>query len=128
MTVLLVAAPEPWAGVSGGNPERWSSESGDYRVGYTSRAQPVPLNLMHAWVLHLQTADGTPVEGATITAAGGMPIHDHGLPTAPRVTRELGGGDYLLEGLRFHMNGAWEIYLDVRINGRREAFVIPLVL
>ncbi len=38
-----------------------------------------------------------------------MPEHDHGLPTRPRVTRELGAGDYLVEGMKFHMHGAWQV-------------------
>ena len=34
-----------------------------------------------------------------------MPEHNHGFPTAPRVTENLGEGDYLLEGMRFNMGG-----------------------
>ena len=42
-----------------------------------------------------------------------MPIHDHGLPTAPRVTAELGNGDYRLEGVRFQMPGRWVVELAI---------------
>ena len=48
-------------------------------------------------------------EGATIMIDGGMPQHGHGLPTAPRVTRSLGGGRYQVEGLKFNMGGWWEL-------------------
>jgi len=37
-----------------------------------------------------------------------MPMHDHGFPTAPRVTKELGNGTYLLEGVKFNMPGWWQ--------------------
>ena len=39
----------------------------------------------------------------------GMPDHDHGLPTQPQVTSRLENGDYLLEGVRFHMPGKWQL-------------------
>jgi hypothetical protein len=57
-----------------------------------------------------------------------MPLHDHGMPTRPRVTADLGGGRYRLDGLRFHMNGDWEIVLEILANGSRDTVVIKLVL
>lgn len=106
----------------------WPSDSGRYRLSVESRVQPVPLNRMHAWVLQLQTTDGTAVTGAGIRVEGGMPAHDHGLPTAPQVTAELGDGEYLLEGLRFHMNGAWELYVHIEADGRQDRIVVPFTL
>ena len=50
---------------------------------------------------------------ARIAVDGGMPQHGHGLPTRPRVTRELGDGSYLLEGMKFSMTGWWEIKLAI---------------
>ena len=42
-----------------------------------------------------------------------MPAHGHGLPTRP-VARDLGGGRYALEGMKFQMSGAW--YVELRIH------------
>jgi hypothetical protein len=42
-----------------------------------------------------------------------MPQHGHGFPTQPKVTRELGDGRYLLEGMKFSMPGWWELKLKV---------------
>ncbi len=42
-----------------------------------------------------------------------MPLHDHGLPTSPRVTENLGGGRYRLGGIRFHMPGVWQFVITV---------------
>jgi len=53
-------------------------------------------------------AEGRPVDGAAMTIDGGMPQHGHGLPTRPRMTRNLGGGAYEIEGVRFNMGGWWE--------------------
>ena len=47
---------------------------------------------LHSWVLTLKTADGKPVEDASIDIGGGMPDHNHGLPTSPQVTEYLGQG------------------------------------
>ncbi len=85
------------------------SAAGIFQVSFSSRLQPMTINRMHSWVLHVETAAGDPVEGAEIQVGGGMPEHDHGLPTSPRVTRELGAGDYLVEGMKFHMHGAWQV-------------------
>jgi hypothetical protein len=104
------------------------SDSGRFQLSFTSELQPIEINRIHAWVIHLRTADGSPVDGAELQVSGGMPAHDHGLPTRPRVTTPLGGGDYRLEGLRFHMNGAWEITVTVNADGQRDRVVIGLEL
>ena len=64
----------------------------------------------------------------TLSIDGGMPEHDHGLPTAPRVVAELGGGDYRIEGLRFHMSGLWEIQISIDSGDHRDVVTIPLEL
>jgi hypothetical protein len=68
------------------------------------------------------------VEGAQIEVDGGMPAHDHGLPTAPRVTEDLGGGDYRLDGVRFHMRGLWQMYFTIRTGDAEETAVISIEL
>lgn len=61
----------------------------------------------------VRDAKGEAVEGATITIDGGMPQHGHGLPTRPRVTKSLGSGVYVIEGVRFNMGGWWEFKLAI---------------
>ena len=56
---------------------------------------------------------GQPVTGASITVDGGMPQHGHGLPTRPRVTKDLGNGAYEISGVRFNMGGWWEVKLTI---------------
>lgn len=84
-----------------------------FSVSYKSKVEPLPLNSIHTWMLHVDTLDGSPVENATITVSGGMPAHRHGLPTQPMVT-EIGQGDYLVEGMKFSMTGLWEMWFDIR--------------
>jgi len=89
---------------------------------------PIPINRIHGWELVVLTAGGEAVTGAEITVDGGMPAHDHGLPTRPRVTEELGGGRYRVEGLRFHMGGIWEIVVTIEAAGRRDTVTISIEL
>ena len=90
-----------------------ASESGLYRATIRPAADPVPLNRLHAWTLHIETPDGRAIDEATIAVDGGMPEHGHGLPTQPQVTRALGGGDYLVEGMKFQMPGWWVVQFHI---------------
>jgi hypothetical protein len=90
-----------------------TSDNKHYRVSCVSKVTPLPLNSIHSWVIHVDTINGNPVENASISVHGGMPAHKHGLPTQPEVT-EIGGGDYLLEGLKFSMSGIWHVWFDIR--------------
>lgn len=84
-----------------------------YHVVLRSLDEPIAINKMHAWEIQLRSPSGEAVSGARINIDGGMPQHGHGFPTQPRVTRELGDGRYLLEGMKFSMSGWWEIKLKI---------------
>ncbi len=86
---------------------------GRYRVSLQPPAEAPAINQLHAWQVRLATPAGEPVAQARIGVDGGMPQHGHGLPTRPRVTRELAPGTYLLEGMKFSMTGWWEIKLAI---------------
>lgn len=92
------------------------SDKNIFRVSYLSSEDVVPVNQMHQWTLHVETVDGKPVENATITVDGDMPQHGHGLPTSPRVTKYLGNGDYLIDGMKFQMGGWWLIDFTITAN------------
>jgi hypothetical protein len=104
------------------------SQQGHYRVSYQSKTEPIPLNRIHSWTLHLETADGEAVDDAQIAIYGGMPSHKHGFPTAPRVTQGLGNGNYRVEGLKFSMSGQWELWLNIRAGGQTDKAVIHVEL
>ena len=89
--------------------------AGLYLAELAPEAEPVTVDPMHAWTVTLRTVDGAPVEQAGFAIDGGMPRHGHGLPTAPAVTQALGGGRFLVEGMKFNMPGWWE--LDLSIDG-----------
>lgn len=89
------------------------SEHGRYRVQVKPLEAAVPVNKIHRWEVQVTRPGGEPVANAKIGVDGGMPQHGHGLPTKPRVTRELGNGVYLVEGMKFNMSGWWEIKITV---------------
>jgi hypothetical protein len=105
-----------------------TSDNGFYQVSFTSELDPLAINQMHSWILHVETADGEPVEDAVITVDGGMPQHGHGLPTQPQVTENLGGGDYRVEGLRFQMGGWWEVSFAIDAAANPDSVTFNLVL
>ena len=84
------------------------------------------INTIHNWIIHIEDSSGEAISGARLMLIGGMPIHDHGLPTRPQMTRELGDGDYLIEGMRFHMAGSWEIEVTIDLAGIQDVAIISL--
>ncbi len=93
--------------------EPWSSASGLYRLTVEPAPSALRINELHSWTLTLTDAAGQPVSGARFEVSGGMPEHNHGLPTQPVVTTEHADGSYQLEGMRFHMHGYWEVRVRV---------------
>lgn len=89
---------------------------------------PVPVNRIHTWIVHIATIEGRPVERAAVRVDGKMPQHIHGLPTRPQVTKELGNGDYLLEGVKFHMPGWWVLDFDIAAAGEWDTVRFNLLL
>lgn len=88
------------------------SEEGAFRI-QIQPPEEIPLHEIHTWRVRVETPGGEPVQGAALTFDGGMPEHQHGLPTRPRVTGEGRGGIYTVEGVKFSMPGHWEIYVSV---------------
>lgn len=83
-----------------------------YRVTMTP-AESIKVGKLHSWNIQVMTADGKPVDSARISVDGGMPQHGHGLPTKPLVTRQLGEGRHLVEGMKFNMGGWWVVKFEV---------------
>jgi hypothetical protein len=104
------------------------SDGGLFRVSWSSDSAPAPLNQIHTWTIHVETADGQPVDDAEINVDGGMPDMNHGLPTSPQVTQNLGGGDYLVEGMKFQMLGWWEVRFNISANGQSDTVTFNLIL
>jgi hypothetical protein len=96
------------------------SENGLFRGSWRSRPAAPAINVVHEWVLHIETADGEPAAGALVTVNGDMPAHGHGMPTEPQVTADLGDGDYLVEGMSFQMGGYWIVDVTIAFGGQTD--------
>jgi hypothetical protein len=89
-----------------------SSAAGRY-VATLQPAKPLRPRQMQTVRVTVRDAEGRAIDEAQISIDGGMPQHGHGLPTRPRVTRNLGDGVYEIEGVRFNMGGWWEFRLAI---------------
>ena len=105
-----------------------SSEAGIYRGTIRPAGDSIPQGKMQSWMLHLETASGAPVDSASVTVDGGMPQHGHGLPTKPQVTRALGNGDHLVEGIKFNMGGWWVVKFRVSAPAGSDSLVFNISL
>ena len=106
----------------------WVSKRGLFTVSYESALQPIEINRIHQWVLHIESESGEVVTGANVEVTGGMPAHDHGLPTRPRVIEEFEEGNYRLDGMRFHMAGDWELTISIEADGKTDTVIVALHL
>jgi len=104
------------------------SEQGLFTVTATSALLPVPINRMHHWDILITDRDDQPVANAMVTVTGGMPEHDHGLPTAPRMTSNMGAGNYRIEGIRFNMGGWWQVRFGIESGDTGDEVVFNLDL
>ena len=110
MMIHGTGAKRPAASEFGLGPR--SSAQGRY-VATLEPAKPLRPRQMQTVRLSVRDAEGRAIDGAQISVDGGMPQHGHGLPTRPRVTRNLGDGIYEIEGVRFNMGGWWEFKLAI---------------
>ena len=118
---VLVAGSSLFGAVESTMPDLMGTSGDGYSVKIFSQLSPLEINRIHSWHIEITDADGKPVSNAQITVGGGMPDHDHGLPTQPQVTEEVRAGTYLLEGMRFHMPGKWQIVIDFRVGAQNNS-------
>jgi hypothetical protein len=104
------------------------SAAGLYQASFSVSEPAIHINKLHTWTLHIETPNGQPIEEATIAVDGDMPQHGHGMPTRPQVTQNLGGGDYLVEGMKFQMGGWWVMDFDITVDGQTDRVSFNLML
>ena len=122
---MMKAAPKPPASEFGYGPR--TTTNGAYRVAIEETAK-YKTGKMLSTVIHVTAAGGGSVDGAQITVDGGMPQHGHGLPTRPRVSKNLGGGRYQVDGLKFNMAGWWELKFAISNQAVRDSVTFNLEL
>ena len=99
-----------------------------FKIEIYSELSPLSINTIHSWHIRVVDRDDEILELEELNVFGGMPEHDHGLPTQPEVTMRLDNGDYLLEGVRFHMQGHWELQVEFQYAGADDTAIIDFEL
>ena len=98
------------------------------KIEIYSELSPLSINQIHSWQVRVLDRDDEILVLEQLSVFGGMPEHDHGLPTQPEVTMRLDNGDYLLEGVRFHMQGHWQLQIELQLNGVEDTAIIDFDL
>ena len=108
--LMMRGAPRPAANEFGLGPR---TSGGGLYTATLIPTEPLRVRKLQTVQVAIADAAGEPIENAQIGIDGGMPQHGHGLPTRPRVTKQVGNGIYEIEGVRFNMGGWWELTLAI---------------
>lgn len=112
----------------GGLPDLSGVTDKGLKIEIYSELSPLRINQIHSWHVRVLNGDNESQELEDLMVFGGMPEHDHGLPTQPEVTTRLDNGDYLLEGVRFHMQGLWKLQIELQLYGVTDTAIIDFDL
>ena len=86
-----------------------STDDGQIVLSIDTQTSSIPFNELHKWIVTVKDRSGKAIQAQAIVIDGNMPRHSHGLPTQPQLSQKLGNGQHLIEGLKFHMPGVWQI-------------------
>ena len=102
------------------------SMSGAYRVALQLEDPEATRDRLHAWRVRIERSDGVPLAPTRLAFSGGMPQHGHGFQTAPRVTGKLSEGWWRIQGVRFHMAGAWTLRVEFASTEGADVAIVEL--
>lgn len=85
-----------------------------YKVSYEPMTsdKKIPLNELFDLHVKIMDAKGQIAKQAGLMINSCMPDHNHCMFVQP-VVEKLGDGEFKVKGMKFHMQGHWEIYVDV---------------
>lgn len=91
-----------------------TSPKGSFTVAWRPVATEIPVNELFEIELLLFEGRGMekPLPGATVKVSAWMPEHLHGMHRLPE-TIETAPGCYLVRGMMLHMEGLWQLFVDV---------------
>ena len=123
--LMMRGAPRPAASEFGLGPR---TSGGGLYTATLIPTEPLRPRKLQTVQVAIADAAGEPIQNAQISIDGGMPQHGHGLPTRPRVTKQVGNGIYEIEGVRFNMGGWWEFKLSVKTDSGADVITFNLNL
>lgn len=99
---------------------------GTFKVALAGGRLTLAQNKLQQITVAVTRAGGQPVIDAKMTISGKARDVVRHLPTEPRVTKNLGGGKYLVEGLRFNMAGSWLLEFEVEADADKDKAVLEV--
>ena len=103
------------------------SHNGLYRASLISSPSEGHAGEGSAWMVELRTANGAPVERATLALESWMPDDEETGTRRARVTGYLGDGRYRVEGLRLDGRGWWNVRLTVAASAGTDSLAFNLI-
>ena len=128
LAVVYLTGPHPAQVANPDTSRSKTTANGLFIASFEPEHGVVRQGELQSWLLTLKTAAGAPVEGAAITVSGGMPQHNHGLPTSPQATDYLGDGRYRIDGIKFTMSGWWQLSFAISAAAGSDSVVFNIVL
>ncbi|MFI4855993.1 MAG: FixH family protein [Phycisphaerales bacterium JB065] len=90
-----------------------TTPSGDYTVELIGLPPSVTSNEIFSFQVTLSAAPDIPTDNLSIIVDAGMPQHAHGMTVRPQATPAAADGLFRVDGMLFHMPGAWDLTIDV---------------
>ena len=123
--LMMRHAPRPAASEFGLGPR---TSGGGLYTATLIPTEPLRPRKLQTVQVAIADAAGEPIQNAQVGIDGGMPQHGHGLPTRPRVTKQVGDGIYEIEGVRFNMGGWWQFKLAISTSAGSDIVTFNLSL
>lgn len=108
---------------------RIESNAGSYVV----HVQPAPAELpdnepfeLRVWIASAARPNEVQ-RNVRLAVDASMPEHGHGMNRTPKIVRAE-GGEFVVQGMLFHMTGRWELYFDVTAGALTERAQADVVL
>jgi hypothetical protein len=125
-------APAPPPGPPAADLAGWdvaTSMAGMFTAAWRPTGGAVPENELFELDVLLFEGAGTavPLSGAEVVVSAWMPDHMHGMNRRPEV-REVAPGRYHVRGMLLHMEGLWQLFIDVIAGGVSERAQFELTL
>ncbi|MFT5286641.1 MAG: hypothetical protein ACI8TQ_002811 [Planctomycetota bacterium] len=96
------------------------SNAGNYSVIYNARPASIPSGELFGLSVWILDADSREVaEDVALVVDASMPQHQHGMNVLPSHSVDE-HGEHRVEGLLFHMPGAWTVTFDLEREGITE--------
>lgn len=108
---------------------RVESNAGSYVVHVAPAPGELPDNEdfeLRVWVSNAAAPNEVARE-VKLAVDASMPEHGHGMNRTPKISRGE-SGEFVVQGMLFHMTGRWELYFDVTAGARTERAQVDVVL